>query len=89
MTREIRRSRQTGGSDPVDGHRRISQLLEDRRHIEQLLSNFDTRERAMWPDSFCELILNLVRHEVAEEEVIYPRVRKTLPTGTASPRLSP
>jgi len=43
----------------------------------------------MWPDSFCELILNLVRHEVAEEEVIYPRVRKTLPTGTASPRLSP
>lgn len=61
----------------------VAQLLKDHEEVKALFSKFDTAGTGSWPELFCELTNNLVRHEVAEEEVVYPEVRKSLPGGKA------
>lgn len=61
----------------------IVQLLqEDHRQVEQLLAEFDTVSLAGRNELFWTLTHELVRHEVAEEIVVYPAVRD-LPGGAA------
>jgi hemerythrin superfamily protein len=59
----------------------ISLLLQDHAHAKQLFADFQTVGRSQWPEKFCELTETLVRHEVAEEEIVFPEVRKVLPDG--------
>ncbi len=59
----------------------IGLLLDDHAHVKQLFAAFQTRGRSQWPEQFCELTETVVRHEVAEEEIVYPEVRKVLPDG--------
>lgn len=59
----------------------VAQLLEDHSRVEALFGRFGPDNRAEWGGLFCELTHMLVRHEVAEEEVVYPQVRKTLEDG--------
>lgn len=51
-------------------------LKEDHRQVEVMLGRFDTIGAAEREDYFCNLTHELVRHEVAEETVVYPAVRK-------------
>jgi hemerythrin superfamily protein len=62
----------------------VIQLLEaDHRQAEQLLVRFDTTPASERDSYFCELVNELVRHEVAEEIVVYPAIRKDAPGGDA------
>ena len=61
----------------------VQLLLTDHREAEELLGRFDglsTSERASY---FSEVVIELVRHEVAEEHVVYPLIRRGAPTGEA------
>ncbi|MBO0714834.1 MAG: hemerythrin domain-containing protein [Acidimicrobiales bacterium] len=58
----------------------ISALLADHEAVKQLFGRFDA-DGASRAELFCELTNELVRHEVAEEEVLYPEVRSALPNG--------
>ena len=63
--------------DPSD----IIQLLEsDHRQVEMLLAEFDSVSLSGRNELFWRLTHELVRHEVAEEIVVYPAVRD-LPGG--------
>lgn len=59
----------------------IELLLADHQEVKQLLGRFETADRAKWWDMFMDLTNALVRHEVAEEEILYPEVRKALAGG--------
>ena len=59
----------------------IDKLLEDHQDVKKTFAKFDTADRAEWWDIFVSLTNDLVRHEVAEEEIVYPEVRKALPDG--------
>lgn len=63
----------------------VSALLEDHQAVKQLFGRFDavraSRAGGSQGELFCELTYELVRHEVAEEEVLYPAVRSVLPNG--------
>jgi hemerythrin superfamily protein len=61
----------------------ISKLLEDHRKVERLFAEFDSKGESSWKELFCELTNDLVRHEVAEEEIVYPELRKAVPDGDA------
>lgn len=62
----------------------VIQLLEaDHRQAEQLLARFDTTAAGERDSYFCEVVNELVRHEVAEEVVVYPALRKDAPGGDA------
>ena len=62
----------------------VIQLLEaDHRQAEQLLARFDTTPAGERDSYFCEVVNDLVRHEVAEEVVVYPAIRKDAPGGDA------
>ena len=62
----------------------VIQLLEaDHRQAEQLLARFDTTAAGERASYFCEVVNELVRHEVAEEVVVYPAIRKDVPGGDA------
>lgn len=57
----------------------INKLLDDHQQVKDMFARrFSNGDRASY---FCELTNALVRHEVAEEEVLYPEVRKSLPDG--------
>lgn len=58
----------------------ISALLADHNAVKQLFGRFEGGG-ASTAELFCELTNELVRHEVAEEEVLYPEVRSALPNG--------
>jgi hemerythrin superfamily protein len=61
----------------------VQLLLADHRDAEQLLARFD----GLGPDErkahFHEVVTELVRHEVAEEHVVYPIIRRGAPGGEA------
>ena len=62
----------------------VIQLLEvDHRQAEQLLARFDTTSPGERDSYFCEVVNDLVRHEVAEEVVVYPAIREDAPGGDA------
>lgn len=52
-------------------------LDRDHRQVEEHLARFATTAPDRWADAFCELTELLVRHEVAEEEVVYPTLRRS------------
>jgi hemerythrin superfamily protein len=59
----------------------VELLLADHAEAKALLGRFDQiapTERASY---FCEVVSELVRHEVAEEHVVYPIIRHAIPGG--------
>ncbi|MGH9087244.1 MAG: hemerythrin domain-containing protein [Acidimicrobiales bacterium] len=60
----------------------IQLLQEDHREVERLLAEFDTVSLAGRNELFWTLTHDVVRHEVAEEVVVYPAARD-LPGGSA------
>lgn len=62
----------------------ILDLLEaDHREAERQLLLFDTPASSEREELFCRLVHILVAHEVAEEVVVYPRIRNDAPDGPA------
>jgi hemerythrin superfamily protein len=59
----------------------VAELLSDHRQVEQMLSQMQQGGTSVARERFWELTGVLVRHEVAEEEIVYPEVRKVLPDG--------
>lgn len=56
-------------------------LLQDHEDVKHKLELIEKAERSRVWDMFWDLTNDLVRHEVAEEEIVYPEVRKSLPAG--------
>lgn len=54
----------------------VLSLDRDHRQIEDHLDRFAAEPRDRWGEAFCELTELLVRHEVAEEETVYPGLRR-------------
>ena len=54
----------------------VALLLADHQQAKRLLESFDTRPASERAEAFCEIVYDLVRHEVAEEEVVYPALRR-------------
>jgi hemerythrin superfamily protein len=59
----------------------VDLLLADHREVEKLLGRFDTVPVDGRDAYFCEVVNELVRHEVAEELVVYPALRDDAPNG--------
>jgi hemerythrin superfamily protein len=59
----------------------VDLILTDHREIEQLLKSFESVPADGREDYFCHVVQELVRHEVAEEQVIYPALSKDAPGG--------
>ena len=57
-------------------------MLEDHHKAKLALQTFEDRDRARWGELFRKLADTLVRHEVAEEVVVYPVLRDE-PGGAA------
>lgn len=60
----------------------IKLLKEDHRLVEKRLQEFDSAGASTRGELFWKLTNDLIRHEVAEEMVVYPRLRD-LPGGPA------
>jgi hemerythrin superfamily protein len=58
----------------------IDLLLHDHEQAKLLLEGFDSFPGSR-AEKFCDIVHTLVRHEVAEEEVLYPAVRKYIDGG--------
>jgi iron-sulfur cluster repair protein YtfE (RIC family) len=63
----------------------IELLIEDHRSVERRLGDFETAQPEARPELFWKLTDELVRHEVAEEVVIFPALRE-VPGGAAIAR---
>jgi hemerythrin superfamily protein len=59
----------------------IELLLVDHKQAKVLLERFDQIAPPDRPRYFSEVVTELVRHEVAEEHVIYPLIRQAIPKG--------
>jgi hemerythrin-like domain-containing protein len=69
----------------------IAVLTKDHREVEQMFAEFESLERGGMADSggvrkqqrdiADKVIMELVRHSVAEEEYLYPAAREHLPNG--------
>ncbi len=59
----------------------IDQLLLDHRQVTTMFSQLDQAQPADTLERFWELTAALVRHEVAEEEIVYPQVRRSVHNG--------
>ena len=59
----------------------IELLLRDHQKAERLLEELDSKSDAELPDYFCNLREELVRHEVAEELIVYPALREHVDGG--------
>jgi hemerythrin superfamily protein len=62
-------------------HDIIGELLSDHQQVKQMLAALERAMPAKTGGLFWELTNELVRHEVAEEEIVYPEVRKVVPDG--------
>lgn len=61
----------------------VERLEEDHRHVEEMLGSLDEIPLSELGEYFCKLREELVRHEVAEELIVYPEFRKRVPGGDA------
>ena len=59
----------------------IAVLERDHQSVKAMFSRFDSESSSRWGEMFRELTEMLVRHEVAEEEIVYPAVREDAPNG--------
>lgn len=59
----------------------IHMLLADHEEAKRLLQGFEGVAADRRDEAFCELTYTLVRHEVAEEEVVYPACRRYVDGG--------
>ena len=59
----------------------VTRLLADHQDVKEMLTRMESAPPDELGEMFWELTHQLVRHEVAEEEIVYPKVRKTLPEG--------
>jgi hemerythrin superfamily protein len=59
----------------------IALLLADHQEAKRLLQGFDSVPASERDSAFCEITHELVRHEVAEEEVVYPALRRFVDGG--------
>jgi hemerythrin superfamily protein len=60
----------------------VTLMLEDHHEAKMALQTFEDADRARWGELFPKLADTLVRHEVAEEVVVYPVLRDE-PGGAA------
>lgn len=67
----------------------VDLLQEDHEQVRALFGQLTSIPPEGRPDLFCHLVTELVRHEVAEEVVVYPAIRSDAPEGDAAtnPRL--
>ncbi|HWF14905.1 MAG TPA: hemerythrin domain-containing protein [Acidimicrobiales bacterium] len=67
----------------------VDLLSQDHEAAERLLDQITSAEASAREGLFWELVPELVRHEVAEEVVVYPTIRSKAPDGDAEvePRL--
>lgn len=61
----------------------IDHLVEDHNRIKRLFSEFDSADGSRRPELFSTIVAELARHESAEEEVVYPVLRKEVGEGDA------
>jgi hemerythrin superfamily protein len=61
----------------------VQLLLVDHRQAEELLARFDGLRPEDRAPYFGQVVTELVRHEVAEEHVVYPIIRRGTPGGEA------
>ena len=59
----------------------VTRLLADHRAVEDMFTRMESAPPDQIGEMFWDLTHQLVRHEVAEEEIVYPKVRKALPEG--------
>ena len=59
----------------------IGKLLKDHQEVKAMFARIEKASPSQLGDMFWELTNELVRHEVAEEEIVYPEVRKALADG--------
>lgn len=67
----------------------VDLLQEDHEQVKALFDQLTRTAPEGRQDLFCHLVTELVRHEVAEEIVVYPAIRSDAPDGSAEvkPRL--
>ncbi|AXI80578.1 hemerythrin domain-containing protein [Peterkaempfera bronchialis] len=59
-------------------------LVRDHREVERLFAAFDVSTDPVQQRELVDhMIIELVRHTIAEEEYLYPAIRKALPSGDA------
>lgn len=61
----------------------VALVQADHRKVESVFSRLDSTDDARLVEYFCQLREELVRHEVAEELVVYPAFRRNVPDGDA------
>jgi hemerythrin superfamily protein len=59
----------------------ISMLLADHQEVRQLLTRVGSSKGEARKEAFQQLVKELARHETAEEEVLYPSVRRSVDGG--------
>ena len=59
----------------------VALLLADHEEAKRLLERFTNLPASQRDEAFCEVTYELVRHEVAEEEVVYPTLRRYVDGG--------
>ena len=61
----------------------VALLVQDHQEVKRHFAAFETADRQEWWGMFEDLVNELVRHEVAEEEIVFPEARKVVPNGDA------
>jgi hemerythrin superfamily protein len=59
----------------------VAKLLRDHEGVKQMFAQMDQGGPEQARKMFWDLTKELIRHEVAEEEIVYPEVRKAVPNG--------
>ncbi len=59
----------------------VAALLADHEHVKTMFSKVESASATKRADLFWEITNELVRHEVAEEEIVYPVARRAVPNG--------
>lgn len=73
---EARRRPNEKGTTMADSQDVIAILLQDHQEVRQLFTRIASGTGKAKEDAFHELVFELARHETAEEEVVYPVLRR-------------